>query len=235
MCGRYVSPDQAAIERAWHIGRNNSNPFGRRFNVQPTTQVPILRHDADSGELKLTQARWGLIPHWWKNARPPKLTINARSEEAATKPLWRHPMRYARCLLPAEGWYEWQVVERVNPATGEVKRVKQPHFIYRRDGRPFCFAGLMSQWSPPRQDSPILSCSILTKSASHSLSAVHDRMPVVLPDEAHAAWLDPGLTAAGKVVEIIRDCAVADFEHYPVSTRVNSGKIDDADLVERTV
>ena len=101
MCGRYVSPDQAAMEREWHVGRANSNPFPRRFNVAPTTLVPILRLDRGSDELELTAARWGLIPHWWKDAKIPVHTIDARSEDAATKPMWRAALRNWRCLIPA--------------------------------------------------------------------------------------------------------------------------------------
>jgi putative SOS response-associated peptidase YedK len=130
MCGRYVSPDEAAIERLWNFTRGGGNPFSRNFNVAPTTQVPVLRSDGDSLELK--GARWGLIPDWWKEAKLPVHTINARSEEAATKAMWRQPLRQARCLIPAEGWYEWQKLERVDPESGEVRQIKQPHLIYRK-------------------------------------------------------------------------------------------------------
>lgn len=88
MCGRYVSPEQGAIERAWHVGRTNSNPFRRRYNVLPSTQVPILRWASYADEFELTEARWGLIPHWWNKPTAPTSTINARSEEAAGKPMW---------------------------------------------------------------------------------------------------------------------------------------------------
>ena len=96
MCGRYVHPDSAAIERAWHVGPANGNPFERRYNVLPTTSVPILRAAPGSGGLELVMARWGFVPHWWKDARPPQSTINARSEEAAAKPMWRDAYRRAR-------------------------------------------------------------------------------------------------------------------------------------------
>jgi putative SOS response-associated peptidase YedK len=86
MCGRYVSPEEAEIERFWHIGRHNSNPFARHFNVSPTSIIPILRLDRSTGEIELVNARWGLIPTWWKEPKPPRTTHNARSEEAATKP-----------------------------------------------------------------------------------------------------------------------------------------------------
>jgi putative SOS response-associated peptidase YedK len=232
MCGRYVSPEQAAIERAWHIGRENSNPFPRRFNVQPTTLVPILRLGRASEGLELAQARWGLIPHWWKDEKPPKMTFNARSEEAANKPMWRQPLRDSRCLVPAAGWYEWQEVERVDPDTGEVKKVRQPHFVRLPGGRLFCFAALMSLWTPPGKDTPLSSCSILTTWAAPSVAEVHERMPVVLADDAHSAWLDPALKDGAKALELARTRALSDFEHYPVSTRVNYAKNEDPSLIE---
>jgi hypothetical protein len=107
MCGRYVSPEEAEIERFWHIGRHNSNPFGRRFNVAPTSIIPILRLDRATGEIELTNARWGLIPSWWKEPKPPRTSHNTRFEEAATKPMWKVPLGKSRCLVPALGWYEW--------------------------------------------------------------------------------------------------------------------------------
>ena len=141
MCGRSVSPDPSAIERAWHIGRHNSNPFIRRFNVQPTTTAPFLKRHAESGEWELITGRWGFIPHWWKESKPPKFAFNARLEEAASNPMWREPLRHSRCLIPAEGWYEWRERQRTDPATGEIEAYKQPHYIRRRDGSLFCFAG----------------------------------------------------------------------------------------------
>jgi len=212
MCGRYVSPGQASIERAWQIRRSSGLDFPRRFNVQPTTDVPLLRLDA--GELQLAAARWGLIPHWWKKEKPPTFTINARLEEAAGKPMWRDPMRRSRCLLPAEGWYEWQAL-----AGG-----KQPTLIRRSDGNPFCFAGLMSVWKDQ------LSCAILTKAADGPVAEVHDRMPVVLPDLAHAGWLDPGLEDATAFARA--HALVHEFIHYPVSKRVNNARNEGPELLE---
>ena len=232
MCGRYVSPQQAAMEREWHIGRHNSNPFKRRFNVAPTSIVPILRLDAESGELELASATWGLIPIWWKEAKPPRLTFNARSEEAATKPMWRQPLRSARCLVPAEGWYEWQIVERADPVTGEIKQAKQPHFIFRKDGKLICFAGLMSQRKGAEDEPPALSCAILTGAAAPSVSAVHNRMPIVLPASAHDAWLDPKLNDSEKAIALAREAAETEFAHHAVSLRVNSARIDDQSLTE---
>lgn len=234
MCGRYVSPDEAAIERAFHVGRggNDPNPFVRRFNVLPTTDVPILRVDPAAGAMQLASARWGLVPHWWKQAKPPRFTINARSEEAAAKPMWRGPLRHARCLLPAEGWYEWQEVESIDPATGEVKRVKQPHYIRRPDARPFCFAGLLDAWQPPGASAALQTCAILTKAAAGPVAKVHERMPVVIPDALHHAWLDPRLVDADGVMAMIKEHAATQFEHYAVSPRVNGREAEGESLIE---
>jgi putative SOS response-associated peptidase YedK len=221
MCGRYVSPDIAAIERAWHVGRGNSNPFGRRFNVLPTTGIPIIRANAESGELELAEARWGLIPAWWKQDKPPSYSINARAEEAAAKPMWRDPYRRSRCLIPAEGWYEWK----------KVGGGKQPHFIFRRDRRPVCFAALMAQWLDAAQR-PLLSCAILTRDASPSLAEVHDRMPVVLPDELLVRWARPDVQKAEEVAGMVK-LAQSDFDHYAVSGRLNSAKDDRPEMIER--
>jgi len=165
MCGRYVSPEQAAIERAWHIGRSTSNAFGQRYSVAPTTQVPILRSrpGPDAG-FALAEARWGLIPPWWKDAKPPQSTFNARAEDAASKPMWRQPYRHARCLVPAVGWYEWKTVESVDNETGEVHRHKQPYFIHPSDDRLILFAGLMSTYRAA-DETVELSCAILTRAA----------------------------------------------------------------------
>lgn len=215
MCGRYVSPEQASIERAWNIDRASSNPYPRRFNVQPTTEVPVLI--VEDGERTLAAARWGLIPHWWKLDRAPTFTINARLEEASGKPMWRDPIRRSRCLLPAEGWYEWQAL-----AGG-----KQPHYITRRDRRPFCFAGLCSIWRDT------LSCAILTTQALGPIAEVHDRMPVVLPEACHAGWLDPAQRDASVATAMAHEpMAPADFEHFTVSQRVNNARNEGADLIE---
>jgi putative SOS response-associated peptidase YedK len=212
MCGRFVSPEQSAIERAWRIDRVNSNPFPRRFNVAPTLEVAVLARE--DGLLALDAARWGLVPHWWKKDTPPTHSINARLEEAAGKPMWRDPMRRSRCLVPAEGWYEWQTL-----AGG-----RQPHYIRRADGRLLCFAGLLSphhgRWT----------CALLTRAAEGPVAEVHDRMPVVLPDEAFAAWLDPALEDPTRFAR--ERSLAAEFTHHAVSKRVNNARNEGADLVE---
>jgi putative SOS response-associated peptidase YedK len=234
MCGRFVSPEEAAIERAFHLGRRSSpNPFVRRFNVYPTDTIPFVRRLADSEELELAAGRWGFVPHWWKGAKPPRLSHIARVEEAAEKPMWRDAWSGARCLVPAEGWYEWQAVERTDPATGEIKTAKQPHFIRRADGKLSSFAGLMSYRKDPRTGEPLRSCAIVTAQAEGALAAIHERAPLVLPESAFADWLDRKLTDPRKVNSVAQArIAPEAFSHFKVRLLVNNTKIDGPELIE---
>jgi putative SOS response-associated peptidase YedK len=233
MCGRYVHPDQAAIERAWHIGRHNNTAFAARFNVSPTMQVPVLRQPADSAGLELTSARWSFVPHWWKQAKPPTATINARSEEAATKPMWREAYRLgkAHILMPAVAYYEWQERQRTDPQTGQIESYKQPYCVFRPNREPFCFAGLASWWKAPDKSEPILTCALFTRAASTAVAPVHDRMPVVLPEDLFGAWTDPGLTTAS-ATKLLLENAMDDFTWTPVRTLVNNARSEGPQLME---
>jgi putative SOS response-associated peptidase YedK len=233
MCGRYVSPDQAEIERFWHIGRRNSNPFPRRYNVAPTSMVPILRLDRATGEIELVNARWGLIPVWWKDAKPPRTSHNARSEEAAVKPMWKGPLAKSRCLIPARGWYEWKQVERTDPATGEIIKAKQPHFFHLPEDQLFSFAGVMAMWKPANDDQWQASCAVLTRDAVGRAAEVHERMPVVLPKAAEQDWLDAKIADPAQALASALQHGVADVEHHAVSSRVNVAGNDDEDLVRK--
>jgi putative SOS response-associated peptidase YedK len=233
MCGRYVSPEQAEIERFWHIGRHNSNPFPRRYNVSPASMVPILRLDRATGEIELVNARWGLIPVWWKETKPPRTSHNARSEEAAVKPMWKGPLAKSRCLIPARGWYEWKQVERVDPATGEVIKAKQPHFFHLPGDQLFAFAGVMAMWKPANDEEWQASCAVLTRDAVGPAAEVHERMPVVLPQAAEQAWLDPKVADPALAMAAALQQGVTDVEHHAVDSRVNLAGNDDEDLVRK--
>ena len=234
MCGRFASPEEKAVLSYWHIGRHsNPNSFARRFNVFPTDTIPFLRRPSNSGELELAAGRWGLVPHWWKEAKPPKASFIARVEEAAGKPMWRDAWSRARCLIPAEGWYEWQAVERVDPATGEIKRAKQPHFIRRADGALFGFAGLMSYRKDPKTGEGLRSCAIVTTQAAGLLAQIHERAPLVLSESAQNAWLDRRLVDARQVSELVRSRLPPEaFTHYKVRLLVNDAKADGPELIE---
>jgi putative SOS response-associated peptidase YedK len=228
MCGRYVSPATAEMERAWHIGRSNWKlTSGRRFNVAPTTQVPVIVKAPD-GVLELNSARWGLIPHWWKKDALPSLTFNARSEEAAQKPTWRDSLRTRRCLMPAAGWYEWNEQEQVRSESGRI--VNQPYFIHSPGSEVIAFAAIWSVWERPGAQ-PVVSCALLSREAVPSIAAIHHRMPVVLRPDQYAAWLSADATATDVQYLIIN--ARDDFAGYPVSTRVNNARHDGPELLRR--
>jgi len=223
MCGRYVSPAEADIERYWELDRR-SNPFAPRFNVAPTTLVPIIVR-GENGGLELHSARWGLIPHWWKKDKPPTLTFNARSEEAAVKPTWRDAYKKWHCLMPAAGWYEWQ--EHGTDARG--KPLKTPYFVHCEASPIIAFAGLVASWTAP-DGQLIASCALLSKVAAPSIEFVHDRMPVVLPPTSFDAWLSPGpVNVTSDLIAHARE----DFIAYPVSNQVNSTRNDSPDLLNR--
>jgi putative SOS response-associated peptidase YedK len=208
MCGRYVSPETAAIEAQWQIGRRHGNPFPRRFNVAPAAEIPILY--GHEGELALASARWGLVPHWWRAAKPPRFSHNARLEEAAARPLWRDAMRRARCLVPAVGWYEWRESDR------------QPYYFRPRDDRLVALAGLMARWTDPVTGEILLSCAVLTTQAGGALAAVHDRMPVALPSGAEAAWLESGAVHTSPEA----------LAYHPVPRLVNSSRAEGPELIQ---
>lgn len=226
MCGRFSLPDEAAVAHILKIDRWSWHWPEPRYNVAPTTRVPMV-FKADDTLLELNGARWGLIPHWWKKDAPPSLTFNARSEEAAEKPTWRHSLRRLRCLMPARGWYEWNEKELVRSGSG--RQVKQPYFICTPNADAIAFAGLRAIWTG-LDGSQVLSCALLSKAAAAGIVHIHDRMPVVLKPEHFDAWLDPN-TPEPAVQGIIADSHM-DFISHPVSTKVDYARNDFADLLE---
>jgi putative SOS response-associated peptidase YedK len=230
MCGRYVSPDSGTIEHVWHTRQAGGSAFPRCFNVLPGATVPVLRRDADNA-LVLIRARWGFIPPWWNQSKPPEHCFSTRCEDASSKPMWQPAYRSARCVIPADGWYEWSGAERVGPDPTKAQDKRQPHFLFRTDG-PVGFAGLISLWKLPGH-LPLITCAILTRAASPSVARIHPRMPVVLPHEALAHWLDPGRRTPAEISPILAR-SITDFSHYPVSKRLNNATEDDEALVKPT-
>lgn len=228
MCGRYVMPDDDAIGEYWAIScRIWLSTIMPRFNVAPTAQVPIIVRNKD-GALEPKVARWGLIPGWWQKDAPPALTFNARSEDAAQKPMWRESLRSSRCLMPARGWYEWNANEPVRGKSG--RQGKQPYFLFCPGSKVIAFAGMWSIWERPGSE-PVVSCALLTKKAAPGIAAIHPRMPVVLKPEQEATWLDSATTAEGvqALIANTRD----DVEAYPVGPGVNNTRHNSPELVEK--
>lgn len=211
MCGRFVSREQAAIEREYNI--KVVNPFERVYNAAPTMQLPVIRNieGATDGAREALGMRWGLIPAWWSQPALPTSSINARSEDAAAKPMWRDAVRRSRCLVPALGWYEWHA-----GPTGKV-----PYFIHEPGLAGLCFAGLWSAWKNPQGEMQ-LSFAILTRAASPMLAAVHHRMPVVLPSASWDDWLAPWPDRHAERLATQVSGAQGNFEYHAVSRYVNS-------------
>jgi putative SOS response-associated peptidase YedK len=201
MCSRYAFvPDSAA----WADFRAVLGTLAEELlalaaapKLAPTDRVPIVVQQPGSPP-QLVHARWGFIPHWWRRAELPRLSFNARSEEAAAKPMWRDALRQSRCLIPATTWFEWQ----------HLRGAKLPHALTPDAGRGFMFAGLWSLWRARPDAEPMATCVIMTTEATPTVRPVHDRMPVVLAPAAWAAWLDPGLTDGARALELLRAHAV---------------------------
>lgn len=225
MCGRYVLPDADAVGEYWAIARGWTGGWFRpRYNVTPTARVPILAKG--TAGLELRGARWGLVPEWWKGAKAPARTFNARAEEAADKPAWRESYRRRRCLMPAMGWYEWSDGETVVDGRGRV--AKRPYYVFGRDGGVLAFAGVWTRWASPGGGT-VETCAMLTKPAAAGIAFIHGRMPVVLKAARQETWMDPAATAA-ELEEAVED-AREDFAAHPVGLRVNDLGNDDPELM----
>jgi len=197
--------------------------FEPRYNIAPTQDVLVVR-ERERGEREAAMLRWGLVPSWAKELQAGAPLINARAETVAEKPAFRTALRRRRCLIPADGFYEWQ------KASGAAARgKKQPYYIHRRDERPFAFAGLWERWTGGPE---VESCTIVTTSANNTLSALHDRMPVILSEEDYALWLDPAVEDAAAVTPLLVPAAEVVLVAEPVSTHVNRVANDDPQCIE---
>lgn len=223
MCGRFTLRTPAAV-LIEHFdldvrGDRQLPLFESRFNIAPTQDVLVVRMDQADGKRTGAMLRWGLIPSWSASGKstggPPM--INARAETLAEKPMFRSAVRRRRCLIPADGFYEWRAT------TGGGRGKKQPYFIHRPDHQPFAFAGLWEIWKSPDQASPLTieSCTIVTTEANDTLLALHDRMPVVLSPNDYSEWLDPACQDASRLQHLLSPCPNDELIAVPVGTQVN--------------
>jgi len=188
------------------------------FNIAPTQTVAAVRAGT-GGERELCQLRWGLIPSWADDAAIGSRLINARAETVATKPAFRQAFKSRRCLVVANGFYEWQ-------KTG---RRKQPFYIRLKDDRPFGFAGVWERWSKAGQ--PVESCTIITTEANELVSPIHDRMPVIVPPEAYDLWLSPDTAEIERLQSLLRPYRAGEMTAYPVGTQVNGPSYSAPDCI----
>lgn len=221
MCGRFAltSPEQLlgapGLDGLLDGGQLAALQLAPRYNIAPSQPVLALRNSDPPAPALL---RWGLVPSWADDEKIGYRMINARAETVASKPAYRRAFRARRCLILADGFYEWQ-------AAGKGQR-KQPFFIRRADRQPFAFAGLWERWKRGADEEPLRSCTIVTCPPNAVLAPIHDRMPVILPPERYREWLDPAPRQDAALGALLVPCAPEVLEAYPVSTLVNAPAVD---------
>jgi len=217
MCGRYrLTAKERYIAEHFDVDEADVH-WSPRYNIAPTQQVAVVRSEAGIPRRGFSLMRWGLIPSWANDPKIAAGTINAMSETAAQKPAFRDSLRSRRCLLPADGFYEWK---KLGP------RAKQPYNFGLKDDGLFAFAGLWDRWRAPSGEL-LETCTILTTSANPLTREVHDRMPVMLQPGDYDLWLDPHITNPLRVKNLFAPFDAGAMRKYPVTTRVGNPAFDD--------
>ena len=222
MCGRFVRHSSLdLIEKTFDVDASTSKSLEPSFNIAPSKAVWAVFHER---ERKLDTFHWGLVPFWAKDASIGARMINARAETVDAKPSFRNAFKKRRCLIVADGFYEWK---------GEKGR-KQPWYIYPPGGGPVAFAGIWETWrgKEGKLESPLHSCAIITTTASPAIADIHHRMPVILQPEAYESWLQVDVFSRSRFEQILQDRLLREFNSHPVSTRVNDARYNAADSIE---
>lgn len=223
MCGRYtLSTPGEVIAELFELPE--APAVEARYNVAPTQEVAAVRVDEAGAPRRFVRLRWGLVPHWADDPAIGNRMINARAETAAEKPAFRTSFRKKRCLVLADGFYEWQKVPG---------GAKQPWYYRLKSDEPFAFAGLWARWNRGGDgEDPIESCTILTTDSNELVRRVHPRMPVILDPANLDLWLDPEVSGRERLEAVLGPFDPSRMIAYPVSRRVNSPATDDPSLVE---
>lgn len=219
MCGRFtLTIDPSSLQQAfpWAVIPDDLFP---RYNIAPSQPVAVIPNTGDDA---VSMYKWGLIPSWAKDPSIGNRMINARAESLAEKPSFRNAFRRRRCLILADGFYEW----KQDPGV----KAKQPVYIRMHDNRPFGFAGLWESWKSP-DGSEIRSCTIITTQPNELLKPIHNRMPVILPEDAYPHWLATEDQPAAQLADLLVPYQASDLIAYPVSRMVNSPELDSAELI----
>jgi putative SOS response-associated peptidase YedK len=218
MCGRFTLQPAEEFSERFHIS-NRLDSLMPWYNIAPGQMVPVIIANSPR---QVVRMRWGLIPHWAKDEKTAYKMINARVETLTQKPAFRGLLSHNRCLVPASGFYEWQ---------GE-GRDKNPYYIYPEDQQYMAFAGLYDVWINP-QGEELYTFTIITTEADLFMATLHNRMPVVLARELEDAWLDPDLTKAQDILDLLARSTGLELDAYPVSRMVNKPSIDSQALIQR--
>ena len=220
MCGRFTqtAPPDVIAE---HFHLDEPPLFKPRYNIAPSQQVAAIRINHDAAKRECIMLRWGLIPSWAKDPKIGNQCINAKAETVAEKPSFRSAFKKRRCLVIADGFYEWQIHGTR----------KQPMWIGLRDRRPFAFAGLWEHWSPNHGE-PIESCTIITTQPNVLMQSIHNRMPVILAPQDYETWLDPAFQQVATLNTLLRPFPAEHMTAFPVSTVVNNPRHDAPQCLE---
>ena len=231
MCGRYTmfaKPEN--LERRFRARLSDAArkyASAPRYNIAPTQNIAILLRDPESGERVIDMARWGLVPSWAKDDSIGAKMINARAETLEEKPSFKSALERRRCLVVANGFYEWKSLAAANGR----RAAKQPMYARLRGDEPFAMAGLWDRWRNPSNDQTMRSCTIITAEPNALIATAHHRMAVILSPDDEDLWLDDRTPNAERLA-LLKPFPADDMELYPVSTRVNSPSADDASLIE---
>lgn len=230
MCGRFtLTASPRLVEEAFGLFEGLPAELTPRYNIAPTQTVLALRQTNEAVKPQYCQLRWGLVPSWAKDKSGASRLINARADGIADKPSFRAALKKRRCLIVADGFYEWKVAA----VEGQKKGVKQPYRIHRPDNKPFAFAGLWETWG--QGEDRVETCSIITTDANETMKAVHDRMPVILDPGGYAAWMRPDTQDPALYLELLRPCPADWLTVDPVSNYVNNARNEGPQCWEQTL
>ena len=219
MCGRFSAVDIVELYKQFQI-ENSVASLVPRYNIAPSQEIPAIISKNNKNELMML--RWGLVPNWAKDPSIGYKIINARAETIDIKPSFRHLITSRRCLIPADGFYEWK----------KEGKIKKPYRFILRGGKPFTFAGLWDSWT--NQEGKIInSCTIITTRSNALIEPIHDRMPVILTKENEKLWIDQDLKEQELLKSLLKPYPEYLMEAYEVSSVVNSPKVDDERCIAR--
>ena len=224
MCGRFTLASDTETLRQLFFNFDTPVNLAPRYNIAPTQDVAVITNTPVETEMPLAFFHWGLIPSWAKDPKIGNRMINARSETLAEKPSFRAAYKRRRCLVLADGYYEWQKIPD--------DRLKQPVYIRLKSQKPFAFAGLWETWQTDEMDQPLRSCTIITCPPNPLLEKIHHRMPVILPQDAYTAWLAPDERSADVLQPLLIPYSVQEMEAYPVSRFVNRPTNNSPECIE---
>lgn len=219
MCGRFTRKENFQ-HLAEQLGLKVLPPLSPRYNIAPSQLVACVRTNPESRQRECMELQWGLVPSWAKDSNIGNKLINARGETVAEKPAFRKAFKHQRCLVLADGFYEWK----------QEGKAKQPYYVRFKDQRPFAFAGLWERWEKD-EAAPLETCTLITTGPNSVMEPIHHRMPVILASKDFANWIDSSLQAVERINVLLRPFPSEEMEAYPVSQLVNNPRNDRPECV----